>query len=77
MYPMEQLPPHLRVPDNVAVIVTALPFSTIVLVLALRFTVRAVSLSPRVIVVDVPEPAAEADPPLTEPILTTAVSEPS
>jgi len=63
--------------DSVAVTVIAEPFSRTLEEDELKLTVGAVSLSARVIVALVPDPAAEADPPLTEPILTTAVSDPS
>jgi hypothetical protein len=64
-------------PDRVAVRVMALPSSITFEEDELKLTVGAVSLSARVIVELVPEPAAEAPPPLTEPILIIAVSEPS
>ena len=60
--------------DNVAVIVIAEPFSIKVDALAERLTLGALSLSTIVIAVLVPEPALDADPPLTVPILIVAVS---
>ena len=65
------------IPDKVAVTVTAEPSSPIVKKFALKLTVGALSLSLRVTLNEVPDPAAEAEPPLTDPILTVAVSEPS
>lgn len=63
--------------DKVAVIVTAAPSSPMLEELALKLTVGALSLSVIVIVVLVPELAVDAEPPLTEPMLTVAVSDPS
>ena len=63
--------------ESVAVTVIADPSSRTLDEEELKFTFGAVSSSAKVIVVDVPELAVEADPPLTEPMLIIAVSEPS
>ena len=63
--------------ESVAVTVMADPSSRTFEEDELRLTVGAVSLSARVMLAEVPELDNDADPPLTEPILTTAVSEPS
>ena len=63
--------------ERVAVKVIADPSSSTLDEEELKLTVGALSLSARVMLADVPEPAAEADPPLTEPMVTVAASEPS
>ena len=63
--------------ERVAVRVIAEPSSKILAEEELKVTVGAVSLSESVMLADVPEPAAEAELPVTVPILTVAASVPS
>jgi hypothetical protein len=63
--------------ESVAVTVMADPSSRTLEEEELRLTVGAASLSASVMLTEVPELANDADPPLTEPILTVAASEPS
>ena len=64
-------------PDNVAVIVIAAPSSSKDVALEDKFTVGAVSSSSTVMLAEVLEPAAVAEPPLTEAMLMVAASSPS
>tara|TARA_B110001469_G_C9380903_1_gene197491 strand:- start:52 stop:306 length:255 start_codon:yes stop_codon:yes gene_type:complete len=63
--------------ERVAVTVIAEPSSITLEEEELKVTVGAVSLSESVMLTEVPEPAAEAEPPVTVPILTVAASDPS
>tara|TARA_B110000008_G_C16640973_1_gene432638 strand:- start:86 stop:340 length:255 start_codon:yes stop_codon:yes gene_type:complete len=63
--------------ERVVVTVIAEPSSKILAEEELKVTVGAVSLSESVMLADVPEPAAEAEPPVTVPILTVVASVPS